>query len=130
MPSPRGRHSSRLNVHDVSSSYAQKAKGILVDRLDRFDREENCWEEILVEDHRCGPFDIVRTKLDFAAWLRSLPIRLRRIAKALVNGERTHDVAGRFGLSDGRVSQIRLELRASWRQYIGDVEPPAAAVPA
>ena len=45
-------------------------------------------------------------KLDFGAWLRSLPVKLRRIAKTLANGERTHDVARKFGVSDGRISQI------------------------
>jgi hypothetical protein len=111
--------------------YCQAKKGVVVERLDHYDREENAWEEVLVEDRHCGPFDIVRTKLDFAAWLRSLPVKLRRIARTLANGERTHDVAHRFGLSDGRISQVRSELHASWRRFVGEMNPPeAAAVPA
>lgn len=82
-----------MNVRDVSSEYCQLQKHITMRRLDRFDREAEEWQEILIEDRRCGPFDIVRTKLDFAAWLRSLPTRLRQIAKTLANGERTRDVA-------------------------------------
>ena len=122
---------SRLNVRDVSSPYAQKMKGICLQRLDQYDSTEDQWKEILLEDRHCGPFDIVRTKLDFAAWLRSLPVKLRRIAKTLANGERTHDVAHKFGVSDGRISQIRAELSASCRRFIGNTKPPeAAAVPA
>ena len=48
----------------------------------------------------------------------------------LAKGERTSDVARKFGLSNGRISQIRLELAASWRRFVGDAEPPAAAAAA
>ena len=100
----------RMNIHDVSAEYAQQAKNVRLERLDGYDSTENQWQEILVEDRHAGPFDIVRTKLDFTAWLRSLPIKLRRIARTLANGERTRDVAVKFGLSQGRISQIRSEL--------------------
>ena len=122
---------SRMNVRDVSSPYAQQMKGIRLQRLDQYDAEEQAWKEILVEDRYAGPFDIVRTKLDFAAWLQSLPVKLRRIAKTLANGERTGEVARKFGVSDGRISQIRAELLASWRRFTGEANPPeAASVPA
>jgi len=120
-----------LAIRDVLSPYCQTKKNVRVERLDKFDRVEDQWQEIIIEDRHCGPFDVVRTKLDFAAWLRSLPIKSRRIAKMLANGERTTDVARRFSLSDGRVSQYRSELLASWRRFVGDPEPPqSAAVPA
>jgi len=119
-----------MNVRDVSSEYCQLQKRITMGRLDRYDKEAEEWQEVLIEDRRCGPFDIVRTKLDFAAWLRSLPTRLRRIAKTLANGERTRDVARKFGLSQGRISQIRSELLASWRRFVGDADPPQVATSA
>jgi hypothetical protein len=117
-----------LNCKDVLSPYCRRLKSVTVERLDKFDCTENEWQEILIEDRHAGPFDIVRTKLDFAAWLRSLPGKLRRIAKTLANGERTGDVARKFGLSDGRISQIRSELYASWRAFIGEPPSPAVAV--
>ena len=116
-----------LAIKDVLSPYCQAKKNVVVERLDQYDKAEDQWQEILVEDHRAGPFDIVRTRLDFAAWLQSLPVKSRRIAKMLAKGERTSDVARKFGLSNGRISQIRLELAASWRRFVGDAEPPAAA---
>ena len=110
------------------SKYCQARKGIVVERLDHFDREENAWAEILVEDRHCGPFDIVGTKLDFAAWLWSLPTKLRRIAETLANGERTSDVARKFALSNGSVfRKSRSALCASWRLFVGEAEPAAAA---
>ena len=124
------RFAARLNVRDVSSTYAQKSKNIHLERLDRFDRTADCWEKILVEDRRAGPFDIVRTRLDFGDWLRRLPAKRRRIAKFLASGESTTAAAEKFGLCAGRISQIRGELRESWRAFIGDCDPLAAAVAA
>lgn len=119
-----------LNCKDVMSEYCQRRKKIAVERLDKYDQAEDQWMEVLIEDRHAGPFDIVRTKLDFGAWLRSLPIRLRRIARTLAKGERTQDVARTFGLSDGRISQIRSELLASWRRFVGEDAPPEAAASA
>jgi hypothetical protein len=120
---------SQLNVQDVSSRHCQKRKHISMERLDHYDNTEDAWLEILLEDKHAGPADIVRVKLDFAAWLRSLPTRLRRIAKFLANGGRTTDVAKKFGLSNGRISQIRRELALNWRKFTGE-EPGGAAVAA
>jgi hypothetical protein len=39
-------------------------------------------------------------------------------------GERTLDVAGKYGLSPGRVSQLRREFLTDWRRYVS--EPPPA----
>jgi hypothetical protein len=116
---------AKLNVLDISSRYCQQKKNITVERLDEYDATSDEWQEILIEDRHAGPFDIVRTKLDFAAWLRSLPTKLRRIAKSLAGGESTTGVAQKFGLTAGRISQIRRELLVSWRRFIG--EDPVAA---
>jgi hypothetical protein len=121
---------NRLNIRDVLSSYCQAKKHVTVERLDRFDRfdgKEGQWLEILLEDKHAGPFDIVRTKLDFAGWLRSLPLRLRRIAKFLANGATTTDAAEKFGVSLGRISQIRKELKAAWHAFVGDDPEVAVA---
>jgi hypothetical protein len=46
------------------------------------------------------------------------------MALKLAAGERTGDVAKRFKVSAGRVSQLRGELAESWRAFVG--EGPAA----
>jgi len=38
----------------------------------------------------------------------------------LMLGERTLDVADKFGMSAGRVSQLRREFMADWRRFIGE----------
>ena len=111
---------SKLNVRDATSEYCQLAKGIRIERLDRFDPEEQGWQEIVVEDRHAGPADIAATRIDFTAWLKTLAPRLRRIAKTLAAGETTSGVARRFGVTHGRVSQIRRELMGRWDIFTAD----------
>jgi len=107
----------KLNVRDVASRYCQAMKGVTVERLDRFDKETDGWQEIIVEDKKSGPAEIAATRLDFTAWLRTLPQRLRQIAKTLAVGETTGNVARKFRVSPGRVSQVRHELKKSWQAF-------------
>src|SRR5262249_51216812 len=60
-------------------------------------------------------------RLDWPAWLTTRSERDRRIVGALMFGERTLDVARHFGISPGRVSQLRREFRADWRHFRDDV---------
>ena len=116
----------KLNIGDVMSPYCQRLKDVVVERLDRFDEDDQTWSEALVEDRTAGPADIARTRIDFTAWLASLKRRDRRIAESLSLGNHTQDVAKRFNVSAGRVSQLRRELAESWRAFVGD-EPEATA---
>ena len=122
---------AKLNIRDVLSLYCQRKKGIVVERLDRFDDEENAWQEAVVQDTRSAPVsEIVAFRVDFAAWLKSLRRRDRRIAKFLALGNRTSDAARKFDVSQGRVSQLRRELAESWRAFVGDEPGATAAAPA
>jgi hypothetical protein len=118
----------KLNIKDVMSRYCQANKGVKVERLDHFDEEENAWTEAVVVDTRSAPVaDIVAFRCDFRDWLKSLRRRDRRIAQFLSLGNRTSDTARKFGVSEGRVSQLRRELAESWRTFVGDDPMPAAA---
>ena len=124
----------QLNVNDVLSSYAQRRKCFSVERLDKYDRAQSGWMAIAVEDRHATPADIAAIRLDFAAWLDSLPIRKRRLAETLAVGETTSDVAQLFRISSSRVSQLRRQLKHSWEKfhdkpvspYAGSREPQAA----
>jgi hypothetical protein len=118
-----------LNIRDVLSKYCQTRKGVVVERLDHFDKDEEAWQEVLVEDKHCGPAQIACTKIDFEEWLKSLPVRYRRLAQYLSLGNRTSDAAKKFRVSAGRISQIRGELADSWNKFVGD-DDLASAVPA
>jgi hypothetical protein len=121
---------AKLNIRDVLSPYCQAKKHVTVERLDKFDEEENAWQEAVVQDTRTAPVpDIVAFRCDFPAWLGTLTKRNRRIAEALSLGHTTGSVAKRFNVSAGRVSQLRQELAKSWKQFVGeaDGDKPAAA---
>jgi hypothetical protein len=115
-----------LNVHDVSSEYCQRLKGITGERLDKYDCEEECWQEVLVPDQTCTPAELAASRIDFPAWLRTLSRRDRKVAQFLAVGNRSSDAARKFGVCTGRISQIRKELAESWRRFVGD-EPATAA---
>ena len=76
-----------LNCKDVLSPYCQRLKNVSVQRLDRYDKEEDAWAEAVVEDTRTATvFEIVAFRYDFKEWLRSLNRRDRRIAQLLAVG--------------------------------------------
>ena len=114
------RVAERLNIRDVLSTHAGQKKGIKVERLDRFDEEENAWKEILIEDRHATPAEIAACRIDVTAWLSSLPSRHRRIATTLAMGESTGRVAKMFRLSSARISQIRRELYDAWQRFQGE----------
>ncbi len=111
---------NRLNSRDVMSQYAQHRKGFVVERLDSFNEEENCWQEIVVEDQRATPAEIAACRIDFAEWIRRLPRRQRKIALSLGRGETTGATARKFGVTAARISQIRQLLKDSWERFQGD----------
>jgi hypothetical protein len=90
---------------------------IVVEQLDKYDRDQGEWREVLVEDRRASPADLAAARIDLAAWFRSLSRKDRRIAKVLAMGETTSEAAQRFGLSLGRISQLRARLKASWETF-------------
>ena len=107
----------KLNVRDVSSEYAQKRKRRRVEQLDQFNRHSAQWCEVVVEDYQTPIPDQVCFRIDFPEWLSRLPNRDRRVAEALANGDSTGEIATRFRISAGRVSQLRRELHASWERF-------------
>jgi hypothetical protein len=117
---------SRCKIRDVSSRHAQVANGIAVERLDQFDTDAGEWREALIEDRRAGPAETAAARIDVAAWFRSLARKKRRIAQTLAKGEATGTVGQMFGLTAGRVSQLRQELAESWKVFQG--EPTSRAL--
>jgi hypothetical protein len=115
---------TKLNVKDVSSAYCRAMKGVVVERLDRFDEQEKIWKEILLEDRTAGPAEIAASRMDFAGWLKTLSRRDRKLALKLAVGEGTGTVARLFKVSAGRISQLRRELMESWRKFIGEEPLP------
>jgi len=113
---------TKLNCRDVSSEYAQLAKRITVERLDRYDREKG-WCEILVEDRHAGPAETAASRIDVADWFRRLPPQDRQIAGALAVGNSPGEVARQFRMHPSRISRKRREYLRSWSRFQGEEIP-------
>ena len=111
---------NRRRVGEVLAEYAQRKKGFVVERLDRFHKESGEWLEAIVQDTRTPVPDQVAFRIDFPAWLNSQTKRNRRIAEALAVGSTTGEVARRFKLSPGRISQLRQQFQQSLQEFQGD----------
>jgi hypothetical protein len=114
---------SPMNGKDLTSDYCRRKNRFLVEPLDHFDEPTGAWEELLVEDRHSTPAEVAATRIDFRAWLESLPERTRRVAETLAAGETTAHVARMFGCSAARISQLRRELRQTWRVFQGEIVP-------
>jgi hypothetical protein len=118
---------SRANIRDLTSPRARVAKGVTIERLDRFNRRNGEWRESLVEDRTAGPAAIAMTRLDFADWLSTLSTRDRELAQKLALGETTSAVACMFRVSAARISQLRRDLCKSWRTFVGELRDDQVA---
>lgn len=76
----------------------------------------------VVEDPKTPPPDQAAFRVDFPAWLDSLTKRSRKITLALARSESTTEVAKRFRVTSGRVSQLRRELAENWEEFVGDTD--------
>jgi hypothetical protein len=112
-----------LNCNDVFSHAARRIHGFSIERPDQRDERTGALHELLVEDHRTGPSETAAARLDVAAWLLTLSLQNRRIAKSLALGNTTKAVARQFGLSAGRISQLRSWLRQHWERFQGNLQP-------
>jgi hypothetical protein len=117
----------QLNVNDVMSRHAQRRHDLVVERLDRR-YPSGAWKEILIEDRRSTPAETAIARLDFADWLSRLCRRHRNVATTLATGESGRETARRFGLTAGRISQLRGELKRNWQAFQGELADEAGEV--
>lgn len=111
---------TKPNARDVMSPHARAVYGIVVERLDVFDEQQGEWRAMLVEDRRATPADTAAARIDITTWLGLLSARNRQVAMELATGETACEVARRFCVSPGRISQIRRWLEASWERFQTD----------
>jgi DNA-binding NarL/FixJ family response regulator len=71
----------------------------------------------LVEDKRASVPDQVAAKMDVGAWFATLTKRMKQIARDLAFGFSTSEVARKYGVTAGRISQLRRALENSWAEF-------------
>jgi DNA-directed RNA polymerase specialized sigma24 family protein len=109
------------NARDVFSSKAQRRHGFRVQRLDeQRDTTPTHWREAVREDPKSSPADTAIFRCDFLDWLGGLTDWDRRMVEAMALSERTQDLAKRFRVSPGRVSQLRREYQRDWQRFHGE----------
>ena len=117
-----GRHvgGSQDPARDALSPAAQARHRFRTTGYDVYDRDTGGWRQLAVADRRDPVPDTAAFRIDFARWLRTLARRDQRIISALIGGDGTGAVAGRFGLSPARVSQLRRRYEQLWRAFHGE----------
>lgn len=106
---------------DVLSPRAQMRHGFTVSKLpDHSTLETNPLNEALQDNRRSPVPDQVAFRLDFPRWLRSYSPRDRHIILAMTMNERTSELAVRFGLTPGRISQLRRSYHGDWERFTAD----------
>ena len=111
----RGRPAGgRMNGKEPLSRYAQIGNGIQIEP------PHSKWIDMLVEDKRAAVPDQVAAKLDVGAWFATLTKRMKEIAKDLAFGFSTSEVAAKYGVTAGRISQLRRMLEESWLMFQGE----------
>lgn len=118
---------TRLNSREPLSRYAQQRNSITVERLEPAAADSDEWLPIFADNRRVSVADQAALRIDTREWLSTLTRRLRRIACDLALGFSTSEVAGRYGLSPSRISQLRREFYESWMAFQGLLPAGAAA---
>ena len=123
-----GRRLCRMESgQDALSPRARARRGFRVERLPDFSTPSGDPLADALADNTVTPVaEQVAFRLDFPAWLATLGGRDRRVALDLMVGERTRDVARKYGRSPGRVSQLRRRLHDDWKRYHGEGPTPSS----
>ncbi len=111
---------------DVMSSLIQQRHSFVVQSLPRCEtsNRDNPALDALEDNTRTPPPDQAAFRIDFPAWVHAHTERTRRLIADLMMGERTLDVSRKFGLTPGRISQVRRELLEDWRGFCGELAAP------
>jgi hypothetical protein len=105
---------------DVYSVEAQNKAGIELCPVGTPRDQRAEWLECLIDGRRMPVPDQAHFRVEFPRWLSLQSSRNQQIAEQLSLGHSTARVARQFGVSPGRISQIRRELHDSWTEFVGE----------
>jgi len=124
-----GRHvgSSQDSARDPMSVTCQRRHGVRVNSYfeHRSTRSTDGWRMILA-DRRVPVPDLAAFSIDFDCWFEKFSRRDRAIISALIAGDHPSAVADRFGITRGRVSQLRRRYEREWMVFQGEAAEVAA----
>jgi hypothetical protein len=123
-----GRHlPGQDRANDVLSPLAQRRHHFFVERLPNFSTLSGCPLEEALHDNTVSPVpDQVVFRLDFPAWLGTLSQRNRALVEDMALGEQTQKLAQKYGVTQGRISQMRRYFEHDWSRFGAD---PCDSIP-
>lgn len=133
-----------LPAKDVMSVRAQRRFGFCVESLPAStrtsvenlhsvvhgQRELDAMEERLRDNTQTPVPDQVAFRADFPAWLRTLTERDRWIIQDMMRNERTKDLARKYRLTCGRISQMRRAFHEDWERFCAAPTEECTSIPA
>jgi len=116
------RHGFNVESLPISTRTSQESIYGLV----RGQEELDAYEERLTDNMVTPPPDAAAFRIDFPNFLGSMSERDRALAMYLSLGHSATKAADKFGLSPGRVTQLRQKWQKNWRIVEGNAEPQAS----
>jgi hypothetical protein len=83
-------------------------------------RQLDGFEDRLRDNTHTPPDEQAAFRIDFPAWRLTHSLRNRDLIDDLMRGERTMDLADKYGISPARVSQLRREFMEDWLRFTGE----------
>ena len=118
-----GRRFTGLNSTDVHFEHTQMLGRSEVCHLSEI--RGTLDEMDFMEDRTVNVADAVQFNMDYAVWYQQHSERDQQIITDLSMGETTNDVAKKYKVSAGLISQYRKRYRNSWDNFIGGTHKPA-----
>jgi hypothetical protein len=116
-----GRVVGQEKCQDVLSPLAQQQHHFAVGKLPDYSTLSGNPLEEALHDNTVSPVpDQVAFRLDFLDWLNTLGPRNRSLVEDMALGHRTLDLAAKYRVSPGRISQMRLYFQHDWTLFCGD----------
>ena len=110
----------KVGRNDALSPLAHAIHGFIAQSLPEHQNTSSAapWMERLVDQPGSRVAELAAFRIDFPAWLQRLSGRDRGMAEEMAQGETTRELASQFGMSPGRVSQLRRQFQDDWRGFV------------
>jgi len=104
---------------DVLSPLAQVRHSFNTQTIPEYDTStaDNTTLDALRDNTATPPPDQAHFRVEFPRWVKTYADRERRLIHDMMQGERTHTLAEKYGLSPGRISQRRRDFMVDWNHF-------------
>ena len=115
---PPGQQRHGFVVHSLPISTCAPLESLY--SMPQGQEKQDAFEERLQDNTQTPVPDQAAFRCDFPAWRLSRTDRDRRVIDDLGMGERTLDVSKKYGISPGRISQLRRDFMDDWERFTAD----------